>query len=99
MPRFLRLKLDGKPTIHLGNDDPETGGYVSLCGKSLTGKISAHEVTAYQGDECPRCRKKAEGQWKSVGGKPVPGEMDWPGATRLPRGTKIQVPILRKKSN
>ncbi len=98
MPRYLRIRVAGVAVVHLGTDDPDTGGYRALCGKKLTGRISAEPVTEYRGDECPRCRKKAEGAWESVGGKPLDG-IDWPGAIKFPRGTKQKVPILPKKTD
>jgi hypothetical protein len=99
MKRFLRLKAAGSSaTVHLGTDDPETGGYLSLCGKSLVGRISGEPVTEYRGDECARCRKKAEGRWESVGGQWLDG-YDGPGGIKFPRGTKQQVTILPRRKD
>ena len=98
MRRFLRLRMAGSATVHLGTDDPETGGYLALCGKKITGRVSGEEVREYRGDECPRCQKKADGEWVSVGGQWLHG-YDGPGGIRFPRGTKEQRTILPRRKN
>jgi hypothetical protein len=65
----------------------------------MVGNISAELVTEIRGDECARCQSAAKGKEESVGGKPIGGGADWPGATRNPRAAKERIPILPRKNS
>jgi len=97
--RFLRLRnrSGASRIIHIGTANPEAGGYRALCRRSIVGNISAELVAQIRGDECARCQAVAKGKEESVGGKPIAGGSDWPGAIRNPRGAKERIPLLPRK--